>query len=169
MSATADTLVSAFADLGEPLDDEANCYLEVDTEERQAIIVWVESLAFHAEFNGPRQYVATSSYFVDKAMPDHWSAHVDADGWLTRAATDAIVARLQGYIGDCGKVYELEYGGDEPNITFEIVTSYEDGETFDHWFDRVGWPIVATLRNVTDPGAFMSPYLFAMASLEVES
>ncbi|AEK09589.1 hypothetical protein LITTLEE_212 [Mycobacterium phage LittleE] len=158
MSATADTLVSALADLGEPLDDEANCYLEVDTEERQAIIVWVEPLVFHAGWNNHRKWQARPAI-------DRWSRYVDADGWLTRAAADAIVARLQGYIGDCGKVYELEYGGDEPSITFEIVTEYEDGETFDHWFDRVGWPIVATLRNVTDPGAFMSPYLFDMGSL----
>lgn len=36
-----------------------------------------------------------------------------------------------------------------------------NAETYDAWFDRIGWPVIATLINATDPGTFMFPYLFS--------
>lgn len=161
---SAETLVADLADRGEPLaesSDAYSCYLEVDTDEHRAIIVWVEPLAFHASWNNYRKWQA-------RPATDRWSQHVDGDGWLTPGAEDALKIRLaemlpKSEIGDT--VDTIDYGGDEPTITFEIVTSYEDGETFSHWYDRIGWPIVATLISVTDPGTFNSPYLFDMSSL----
>ncbi|WPH57860.1 hypothetical protein [Mycobacterium phage WXIN] len=161
----SDVLIADLADRGEPLAESSqaySCYLEVDRDERHAVIVWVEPLRFHAEYNGPRK----GCY---KSGDDDWSPHVDNDGYLNRDARTALGNRLQDYLGARGHVVEPDAydGSDEPNITFEIVTSYEDGETFSHWHDRIGWPVVGTLINVTDPGTFNSPYLFDMSTLEV--
>lgn len=159
------TLVSELADQGYPLAEPAySCYLEVDREEHQAIIVWVEPLAFHAVYNGPTDHPAHAGYPA-WSTPDNWTRHAQESGWLTGPAVRAIVARLQGFIGDKGSVGVLESGDDEPVIAFEIATTYRAGETFEQWYNRVGWPIVATLINVTDPGSFMSPYLFSMGDL----
>jgi hypothetical protein len=148
------TLVADLVDRGEPLaESPVDCYLEVDRDDHKAIIVWREPLAFHIEWNGAR-----------------WSEHADSDGWLASSAELQFANRLTDYLRRAGvddaDVYTEGYNGeDEPTLTFEVVTPYRAGETFKSWFDRIGWPVVATLTNVTDPGTFMSPYLFDMTSL----
>lgn len=148
----APELVADMADRGEPLAESPNdCYLEVDRDDHKAIVVWRESLAFHAEWNGAR-----------------WSDFVDSDGWLTGSAQLKLAQRLTAYLLKAGieaDVYTgMHDGMDEPNLTFEVVTAYRAGETFKSWHERTGWPVVATLINVTDPGTFMSPYLFDMSA-----
>ena len=152
MNIAADALVSDLVDQGETLDDNGQAILEVDQIANTATVAWTEPLAFHAAYNG-----------------DDWTRHVDADGYLTPAAEPALAERLSGMFPEScnGTTIFTDYDdvGDAPAIRFELTTSYLPGETFDHWFDRIGWPIVATLVNVTDPGTFGSPYLFDMGSL----
>lgn len=146
-------LVADMADRGEPLAESPNdCILEVDRDDHKAIAVWRESLAFHIEYNGAR-----------------WSDFADSDGWLTSSAELALATRLTSHLAKGGieaDVYTTGHNGeDEPTLTFEVVTAYRAGETYKSWYDRIGWPIVATLINVTDPGTFNSPYLFDMSAL----
>lgn len=149
----ADTLVVDLADIGEnPAEAPYNCWIEIDREERKAVITWVENLQFHAECIGPDH-------------PGWWY-----DGWLTPAAEDALAKRLAELIAQQGKVstpvFSVHYCGEEPNVAFEVVTDYRDGETYEQWLDRIGWPVVATLINVTDPGTFNSAYLFDMKEVD---
>lgn len=137
---TPDTLMEDLKDRGEmPAEAPYDCVIEIDKEERQAIIVWTELLQFHAEHN-----------------ETEWK-------WLTYEQEDYLAKRLAELIQkQAGKTVQVHSGssGDEPNVSFEVVTDYRDGETYQQWLDRVGWPVVATLINVTDPGTFMSAYLF---------
>lgn len=150
----ADTLMADLADMGEnPAEAPYACWIEIDRENSLAIVCWSEDLKFHAEYKG-----------------DRWKERVDEDGWLTATAEGYIANRLAALIkkqaGVAVEVDTIDYGGDEPNITFEVVTDYQDGETYEHWLDRIGWPVVATLINVTDPGTFNSAYLFDMREVE---
>ena len=155
-----DTLMVDLKDKGEnPAEAPYDCWIEIDDENNQAIICWVENLRFHAEYNGPREWTSE----------DAWAPLVDKDGWLTPSAEGAVAIRLQTLIKNQGKVAvevdTSDYGGDEPTVMFEVVTDYHDGETYEHWLNRIGWPVVATLINLPDPGTFMSAYLFLAGEL----
>lgn len=161
---TAETLMEDLADRGEnPAEAPYNCVIEIDPEEHNAVVVWVEGLQFHAEYNGPREYPAHAGYGA-WTSPDNWTSRVNSDGWLTGESERHLANRLNELLRDQGgavvDVDTVEYGGDEPNVAFEVVTKYREGETYQQWLDRVGWPVVATLINVTDPGTFNSAYLF---------
>jgi hypothetical protein len=153
------TMMADLVDRGAlPDPDDSRFYLEINTEERQAVICFVEPLQFHAEYNGPRPYSAK----------DYWAPLVTSDGYLKSDVSERISARLQRLISEQGHVSVsvehadyLEYD-DEPSLGLEIVTDYRDAETFDHWLDRIGWPAIATTINVTDPGTFNSAYLFSL-------
>lgn len=150
MKALAGVLVSDLVDRHESLDEEAySCHLEVGAYARQAAVVWIEPLELHAERIGPR-----------------WGSLVDDGGHLLPGVEGALVDRLANLLpaSAAGSVINTvdDYAeADRPAVRIEIATNYHDGETFDRWFDRVGWPVVATLRNITDPGTFNSPYLFS--------
>jgi hypothetical protein len=140
------------ADRGElPDPDDKRFYLEIDAERQRAIICFVESLRFHAEYNGQ----------------DDWASLVTSHGFLTPETADRVAGRLQQLISKQGHVnVSVEHADylehdDEPSLGLEIVTDYQDDETFDHWLDRIGWPVIATTINVTDPGTFNSAYLFS--------
>lgn len=165
MSTTTETLVADLADQGEPLAESPHdCILEVDRDDHKAIVVWREPLQFHIDWNSGEHYFDTAP------RVNQWSQLADSDGWLTDSAELKLAERLTGYLRKAGiddaDVFTTGYNGeDEPTLTFEIVTPYRAGETFDSWFERIGWPVAATLINVTDPGTFMAPYLFDMSAL----
>ncbi len=159
MAAKWDTPMTELADQGEPLADDANCYLEVDVANRFAVVCWVEELAFHAELARANPHGVQGKSWDD--LTD------SSSGELTPAARDALIAELERLLKEQGidaEIDDAEYlQGDDRNPAFglEIATRFHEGETFGSWFDRVGWPIVATLINVTDPGTYNSPYLFS--------
>ncbi|MBO0676823.1 hypothetical protein JRC04_05040 [Mycolicibacterium sp. S2-37] len=171
------TLVSDLADRGEHIDIDSapNCHLEVNVEEQQAIIVWTENLRFHAELaqSDEERFAASSIGTLNR-----W-AELTEGGWLKAGAEAALGEELARILvekaglsaefvqsvhdkrGSAVEVWTADTGSDEPCVTFEIVTGYEDGETYEAWLERVGWPVRATLINCTDPGTFMFPYLFS--------
>lgn len=159
------TLVAELADHGvNPAEPPYDCLLEVDTDERQAVIAWTEHLQFHAEYNGPREL--SSPGYGSVVTDDDWSPLVYEDGWLTpdakRHFADKLAVIIREQTGHDLTVDTVDTGYDEPSITFEVVTDYRDGESYDAWLDRIGWPVVATLINATDPGTFNHPYLFSV-------
>lgn len=159
MNITEGTKLVDLRDRGEnPAEYPYDCRLEIDPDEHQAIIVWTEDLAFHAELAQ-----SDEERFSDLAQQNwHKWSDLTVDGWLTVESEDKLGVELERLIAKDGvKVWRSESGGDEPSVTFEVVTDYTDDETYDAWFDRIGWPVIATLINATDPGTFMFPYLFS--------
>lgn len=142
-----------FMDLG--LDDDPRFAVEVAEPaegDGVASIIFFERLEFHADL-------------AQRFTPDEWRERTDADGELTGKFIDTLLDRMTGYLSEKveGPLYvgTTEGGDSEPNITLEIGANYREGETFGEWFDRIGWPIIATLINVSDPGTFNAPYWFA--------
>ena len=154
-----ETPMAALADRGEPLTqpNEPYMYLEINRDEREAVICFTEPLAFHAEL------AQREESSIRGQRP--WADLTDEHGYLTPEQQGKIGTELakliKGQTGVDATVYSESGWDDEPSIGFEIVTTYQDGETFNSWFDRAGWPIVATIINVTDPGTFNCPYLFS--------
>lgn len=164
------TLIADMADRGELIETgdvhDTRFMLEVDTDERRATIVFTEVLAFHAEYNGPQTFQTPG--FPTVTTEGKWTPLVDEDGFLTHDAETALAGRLSAMMpsaADGSAVFIADSNDDEPNVVIEITTDYTDGETYESWLDRIGWPIVATLINVTDPGTFNSPYLFDATTL----
>lgn len=157
------TLVADLADSGiNPAESPYDCRLEVDVEEHHAVIVWTETLAFHAAYNGPAKGWYASG-------EDDWASLVDGDGWLTPDAETSLQVRLAALLPPAAigaTVFIADPRNDEPSITFEVTTDYIEGEAYEAWLDRIGWPVIATLINVTDPGAFNSPYLFDASTFQ---
>lgn len=168
--------MDSFADMGENPAEESNpnCRLEVDRENRQAIIVWTEYLQFHAELAR-----SDEERFADHVVQtgNRWDDLTEG-GWLKPEAERALAGELARILTAEGvstaawtvhgddhdepvQVWVADGGGDEPSVTFEVVTDYSEGESYESWFDRIGWPVVATLINCTDPGTFNFPYLFS--------
>jgi hypothetical protein len=147
--------MSDLKDRGElPDPDDRRFYLEIDRDKDLAVICFVEPLRFHAEHNG-----------------NDWAPLVDENGALKLDVANRIADRLRDLIKSQGHVAVgvdladyLEHD-DEPSFGLEIVTDYQKDETFQHWLDRIGWPAIATVINVTDPGTFNSPYLFGASAL----
>ena len=139
------TLMVDLKDRGvDPTEGSGNpyhCHLEIDDESRLAIVVWTEFLAFHAERNGPAKgwYASTE---------DDWAPLVDENGWLTEGAERRVAIRLADILKDSvGYTLTVDtyYGPDEPSVVIEVAVPYRDGDTYEEWLDRIGWPVVATL------------------------
>ncbi|MFT7021381.1 MAG: hypothetical protein ACJA07_000458 [Rhodococcus sp. (in: high G+C Gram-positive bacteria)] len=112
-------------------------------------IEFVEPLAFHKE-----------------REPKLWSTLVDSDGSLTAAAAARLVEHLGNLVRqrvsdqNFSVDSEPSLGGDEEEVLgVSYSAAYIAGETFDQWWERIGWPIIAETINVTDPGTFNAPYL----------
>lgn len=131
------------------IDDPRFTVVIADNGESTVYIEFVEPLAFHKE-----------------REPKLWSALVDSGGSLTAAAD----ARLVEYLGNLVRQRvsdqnfsvdsEPSLGGDEEEVLgVSYSAAYTAGETFDQWWERIGWPIIAETINVTDPGTFNAPYL----------
>lgn len=94
---------------------------------------------------------------------------INANGWLTSSALLKYEARARDYLKDAGlptaPLNTLsagdQAGGDDPNVTFTITVPSNVDMTVGQMWDQIGWPFIATLINVTDPGTFNSPYLWA--------
>lgn len=145
----------ALANSAEFLGDEDHRFtLEVAEpgETWRTVISFREPLDFHAQRHGPAV----------------WGAWTEPDGYLQREHEATVVRRLAEHlaavvgpeIAETLEITAADDDSDEPSMTIEIQADYRDGETFGAWLDRIGWPIVATLTNVSDPGTFNSPYLF---------
>jgi hypothetical protein len=148
------TLMSSFIDRGIDgidLSDDPQYRVEVDNE-GHADIMWTEYLGFH-------QRLADGDHAKFGNAPA-WSQFVDEFGFLTAENETKLVAELVK-LTSVADIETVEYGGDEPCVTFSVRTDYLQGETVDQWFDRIGWHVVATLTNATDPGTFNFPYLFS--------
>lgn len=149
MSETTSLMVNHIDRGTRPDPDDSRFLLEVDNE-GHADIVFVDTLAFHAERLG-----------------EDWAVVSDKNGYLTSKAGEwiasALAAMLRERAGiespDVAYAEGLEYD-DEPSYALSIRTRYSDGETFESWLDRVGWPVIATVTNASDPGTFNHPYLF---------
>jgi hypothetical protein len=129
-----------------------------------AIITFVEPLRFHAELAQ-----ADEERFSESSRQDWntWASLIGGAGFLNDEPTDKLVAELQKLIdqhaGPDVTVERADYvaGDYEPALGVEFVTHFLPGETFGSWMDRIGWPVIATVNNATDPGTFNFPYLFS--------
>lgn len=125
------------------------------TDDGHVDISVVETLRFHQELAD-----ADHARYGGKYRP--WSDFVDAEGRLTSSNSDKLVAELRRLTG----VGTIEHDGDlelegEPSWGVSIRTAYLPGESLAQWHDRIGWPVIAAVRNATDPGTFNYPYLFS--------
>lgn len=130
-------------ELGE--DDLPGAYLETDG---QLVLGAVEYLGF-----------ATDRGDLD--------GHVDGDGWLTPAARDKARDLMRRYLAEA-RVPGAENlqaddctGGDDPHIDFSLVVPASGSQTVEQLHAAVIAPFFATVQNVTDPGTFNRPYIWA--------
>ena len=115
----------------------------------------VETLRFHQELAD-----ADAARYGGKYRP--WSDFVGADGRLTPSNSDKLVTELRRLTGVANIEHDadLEFD-DEPSWGVSIRTGYLPGESLAQWHERIGWPVIAAVRNATDPGTFNYPYLFS--------
>ncbi|MEB3023352.1 MULTISPECIES: hypothetical protein [Mycolicibacter] len=125
-------------------------------EEGTVDIIFCEPLRFHQEL------ADTDHRNIGGAQYRPWSDFVNANGYLTDANSEKLVAELRKMTG----VSDIEHEPsaefeDEPSWAVSIRTDYRQGETIASWHSRIGWPVVAAIVNTTDPGTFNCPYLFS--------
>jgi hypothetical protein len=116
-------------------------------------ITFTEPLGFHHE-----RAVAGSP-----PAGGQWADCVDSDGKLTSTASQRLIAQLRTLtgVGDIERQPDAEFD-DEPCWAVSFRTDVLAGETLAQWHQRIGWPVIATVINTTDPGTFNSPYLFSV-------
>lgn len=131
------------------LDDPRFTVVVADRGDDTVYIEFVEPTAFHRD-----------------REPALWSTLVDRDGELTAPSESRLVEHLGNLvrtrISDPNFSVDSEpsLGGDEQEVLgVSYSAAYTAGETFDQWWERIGWPIIAETINVTDPGTFNAPYL----------
>nr|WP_296774800.1 hypothetical protein [Rhodococcus sp. (in: high G+C Gram-positive bacteria)] len=131
------------------LDDPRFTVVVADRGDDTVYIEFVEPTAFHRD-----------------REPALWSTLVDHDGELTAPSESRLVEHLGNLvrtrISDPNFSVDSEpsLGGDEQEVLgVSYSAAYTAGETFDQWWERIGWPIIAETINVTDPGTFNAPYL----------
>lgn len=117
-----------------------------------AAAVWIaDPLRYHADFLGAHT----------------WSVIAGADGCLhpqaAKLAVEVLAERLAAEAGIITTVVHavgLETSPAGPAFAVIVHAPYTAGESFDQWLQRCGWPIMATVVNITDPGTYNSPYLY---------
>lgn len=119
-------------------------------------ITFVEPLQFHQNLaDNDHQRIGLPQY-----RP--WSDFVDDRGYLLPEHSDALVEELKKLTGITSIEHEPDSEDDEePSWAVSIRTDYSPGETVASWHARIGWPTVATIVDVIDPGTFNTPYLFS--------
>ena len=93
-----------------------------------------------------------------------WSHFTYQDGpWLAADNERILCDELKKLTGidEIDPVEDGDPDGEDGYVAFSIHTDYREGETVAEWIDRIGWPVIATLTNATDPGTFNYPYLFS--------
>lgn len=133
-----------------------------------ADIVWREELRFHHELADSD----AAKLGERNAQYKPWPHYTDDSGmWLTAENESILVDELKRLTGieDIETAEDGDPDGDDGYIAFSIRTDYRDGETVAEWVDRIGWHVIATLTNATDPGTFNYPYLFSAMLYREES
>lgn len=162
MSITGNTLMADLADRGEnPADNDPRFLLEINRDSNQAVLCFVEPLAFHAE-------LARADEAKGYPAVHRWADLVDSTGYLTDAAAEVLRGEISRLFVSKGGISTAQVDlaehlqhDDESSVGVEVTTTYQVNETYNSWVDRIGWPIVATLIDITDPGTFNCPYLFS--------
>lgn len=99
------------------------------------------------------------------------SGLLNEDGFLTTAALGKIqefyTQQLQSdrYCGVQDAVTESvevdDFRGDEPHYCVSLIVPYDTEGTVEEVFDKYVSTFFACVQNVTDPGTFNEPYIFA--------
>lgn len=84
----------------------------------------------------------------------------DNGDWLTPRAEKILTRRVNGLLPDDFDACTYCDTSDYPHIVI-AVTYNGDRELTDDNIEDVYWDAYATLMNITDPGTFNSPYVFA--------
>ena len=167
MAVGKDALMSDYADNGidgadlGATDNYPRFLVEV-ADDGHADVEITEPLAFHAELAQSDEQQSGSDY-----RGVAWRTLTDENGYLTSDATAKVAAELARLItSETGLTLDVVHEPDReledlPSVGLSVRTDYRPGETVQQWTDRVGWPVIATVINVTDPGTFNCPYLFS--------
>lgn len=134
-------------------EDLPGAFLEADTGDGHHVIGYIEYLHFAVEHND---------------IPRSW---LD-EGWLAREGAAKVQEWLMDYLcgqtrlpeAICRTVEVEDQGGDEPNISVTIKVDNTAAMTVEEMFTSIAQPFWASLANVTDPGTFNRPYLWAAIS-----
>lgn len=147
----ATTLMADLADCGEfPEPTDTRFMLEINADQREAVIEFRESLASHRSYAG-----------------DAWSTLCGSNGYLTAPAAEGLAAQYSKILADHGvhgvtvKYAAGQEFDDEPSVAVQFISVFSPGETFGSWHARIGWPIIAEVINGTDPGTYNYPYVYA--------
>lgn len=147
----ATTTMVDLADRAEfPDPTDTRFVLEINTDQREAVIEFRESLTFHRGYNGAG-----------------WSRLCESNGYLTAASASRLAAQYSKVLADQGiHGVTVTYAtgqefDDEPSVALSFVSSFTAGETFESWFTRIGRPIIAEVINSTDPGTYNSAYVYS--------
>jgi hypothetical protein len=158
---SADSLMSNHADSAlVPIDFGDGYYMPYTvhvSDDGHADIEWREELRFHRELCD-----ADHARYPHNPNFRPWSTYSEG-GWLTSESEAVLVAELRKLLSmeDVETVESGDADGGDGYVAFSIRTDYREGETVQEWTDRIGWHVIATLTNATDPGTFMFPYLFS--------
>ncbi|MBM4574818.1 hypothetical protein GS896_27560 [Rhodococcus hoagii] len=135
-------------DLG---DDDPRVAVEVSADGSVSAI-FSEALQFHR----------------DRGLPD---GIVDGGGELTDGGRVRIETYLRGLLrertGLDGAALAVNTDdqtsviGEEPGFAVVLHTQADPATAFRDYWDNTGWPFFALMINVSDPGTFNHPYLFA--------
>ncbi|MEB3023076.1 MULTISPECIES: hypothetical protein [Mycolicibacter] len=142
-----------------PHPDDNRFVLEIDPDRNEAEIIFSDHLAFHAEY-------ARQDEQSGRTADNPWASITDANGYLTDQAKSKLTGALSQLLADRGiaGVSTVYASGSEfddaPSYVVGFWSTFAAGETFDSWFSRIGWPIIAAVINSTDPGTFNWPYVF---------
>lgn len=138
------------ADRGEfPDPDDTRFVLEINTDQREAVIEFRESLSFHRDRGG-----------------EAWFRLCDSNGYLTASSEARLAEQYSTILANRGVTgVSVTYANglesdEEPSVALSFASTFTSGETFGSWFTRIGWPIVAEVTNSSDPGTFNSPYVY---------
>lgn len=143
-------------DLG---DDAYKPYRVLVGADGRAEILWREELRFHRE-------LADADAERISRVYRPWSHYTDAGGVFLTAENEALLVDELKRLTKVNDIETMEDGDPDPEsgdgyIAFSISVPYQAGETVVQWVDRIGWRVIATLINATDPGTFNYPYLFS--------
>ena len=144
------TTMADLVDRGEfPDPADTRFLLEINTDQREAVLEFREALSFH------RAHIGAA-----------WSRLCDANGYLTDTAAEQLAAEYSKILAAQGVhgvtvtyAAGLEFD-DEPSVALSFVSAFGSGETFGSWFTRIGRPIIAEVINSSDPGTYNSAYVY---------
>ena len=134
-------------DVGE---DSYGPFIECDDGRDHHVIGYTDELRFHVE-----QGAIADAYLVD--------------GWLTDQACRAVTGTIQKILRESSSLPETyiaalsvdNTSGDEPGIEVAFALPSDLVLTVEQAHNQIMWPFWGTMINITDPGTFGAPYLWA--------